>query len=56
MLEKFLSELGWSGAELARRLGVSYKTVSNWRTSGRVPEYALAYLRLKVWQRGGEDL
>ena len=42
-LEEQLRILGWSGAELARRLAVSEATVSRWR-SGRVPRSVLVYL------------
>lgn len=41
-----LIELGWSKAELARRLGLHSNTVSQWGDD--VPGYALAYLDLAV--------
>ena len=48
-LENELSEMGWTGSELARRLGVDPDTVSRWRR-GRIPipGYASAYLTLAV--------
>lgn len=45
-----LKALGWTGAELAKRLGVRQATVSAWRTGKRdVPPYVPEYLRLAVW-------
>jgi transcriptional regulator with XRE-family HTH domain len=45
-----LKDLGWTGAELAKRLGVRQATVSAWRTGKReVPAYVPEYLRLAVW-------
>lgn len=41
-MREMLIELGWSQAELGRRLSVSANTVSNW--SGDAPGYAMAYL------------
>lgn len=44
-----LLELGWSGAELGRRVGVHPNTVSQWATGkARVPGAVAAYLRLAV--------
>ena len=44
-----LARLGWTGAELGRRLGVSGNTVSLWRTEKvPVPGYAVEYLRVMV--------
>ena len=48
-IQEFLSLLkraGFSKAELARRLGVSAQTVSEWK--GNPPRYALVYLGLYV--------
>ena len=45
-LNTLLKFLGWHGKTLARRLGVTPKAVSAWRTGKRpVPGYATAYLR-----------
>ena len=41
-----LKRAGFSKAELARRLGVTAQTVSDWK--GDPPRYALAYLGLYV--------
>lgn len=41
-----LHELGWTKAELARRLGINPHTVTNWRDEP--PRYALAYLELAL--------
>lgn len=48
-----LKVLGWSKAELARRLGVHANTVLGWK--GEAPDYALAYLRLAVKARALGD-
>ena len=40
-LDGALEEMGWSRAELARRLGVDRNTVAKWRES--VPGYVCAY-------------
>lgn len=48
-LNDFLRGLGWSGAELSRRLGVTPKAVSEWRRGKRpVPGPVRAYVRLVV--------
>ena len=46
-LKCVLTELGWSQAELSRKLGVHVNTVSIW-ANGRdaVPTYAAEYLRV----------
>ena len=46
--EKWLSELGWSKAELAERLGVFASSVSRWSSSSAYPKYAEAYLELAI--------
>lgn len=48
-LNSTLATLGWTGAELARRLGKGKQAVSAWRT-GRtaVPKYVEEYLRVMV--------
>ena len=52
-LELELSRLGWTGAELARRLGVDPDTVSRWRRRKvPVPGYASAYLALATKAKG----
>ena len=43
---EMLKYLGWSKAELARRLGLHPNTISHW--GDEAPGYALAYLRLAV--------
>jgi transcriptional regulator with XRE-family HTH domain len=45
--EGFLVELGWSQAELGRRLGVHPNTILRWKREG-CPKVVLEYLRLKV--------
>lgn len=40
-----LKALGWSKAELARRLGIHPNSVSKW---DRPPQYAMAYVRLAL--------
>lgn len=52
--EGALSYLGWSKAELSRRLGLDVSTVSRWRDD--VPVYAMAYLGLAVKMRESCDL
>ena len=48
-LNEHLRGLGWSGAELSRRLGVTPKAVSEWRRGKRpVPGPVRAYIRLVV--------
>jgi predicted transcriptional regulator len=42
-LKEVLIRLGWTQAELARRVGKSQVSVSRWR---RVPGCVVAYLRL----------
>ncbi|MES2055794.1 MAG: helix-turn-helix transcriptional regulator [Pseudomonadota bacterium] len=45
-----LETLGWTGAELARRIHVTEETVSRWRNGKRkTPGLLTAYLRLCVW-------
>lgn len=48
-LNDVLASLGWTGAELSRRLGKGKQAVSAWRT-GRteVPRYVEEYLRVMV--------
>ena len=41
-----IRDLGWSKAELGRRLRVHENTVLNWRE--RCPGYAIAYLELAL--------
>ena len=41
-----LDELGWSQAELARRLGLEAHAVTRWKQRDRAPMYAIAYLDL----------
>lgn len=58
-MEDALKSLGWSKAELARRLGVRPGTVTDW--AGNPPQYALAYLAMAlelkaVRDRAGEAL
>lgn len=45
-METALKTLGWSKAELARRLGVMPSTVSAWRHGA--PQYVSAYLALAL--------
>lgn len=48
-LNEHLRGLGWSGAVLSRRLGVTPKAVSEWRRGKRpVPGPVRAYIRLVV--------
>lgn len=41
-----LERAGLTKAELARRLGLTSETVTNWRNS--YPQYAIAYLELWI--------
>lgn len=52
LCEDMLVLLGWSKAELARRLGLHVNAVSRW--GGVWPRYAEAYLELAVmlWECG----
>lgn len=43
-----LLELGWTQAELARRLRLRPGTVTRWVTSNTVPGFAQAYLELAL--------
>ena len=45
-MKRRLERIGWSQAELARRLGVTPAVVTRWVNEDRVPEYAIAYLDL----------
>lgn len=48
-LDAALKELGWRGADLARKLDVHPNAVSKWRTGkSPVPGYAAAYLKLAL--------
>lgn len=53
-VDQALDELGWSQAELSRRLGVHENTVIQWKALG-MPEYAQAYLRLAIDVRALAD-
>lgn len=46
-VDQALDVLGWSQAELARRLDVHENTVLGWKATG-APGYAQAYLRLAM--------
>ena len=45
-LRGLLERAGLNQAELARRLGLNYRTVSTWR--GEAPRYVVAYLELLI--------
>ena len=45
-LSEYLDKLGWSQAELGRRIGVSSNTVSNWVVGDKVPRVVRLYLEL----------
>lgn len=46
-LDAGLKRLGWTGAKFGRRVGVSARQVSKWRTGKvPVPEYAATVMRL----------
>lgn len=48
-IEDALKALEWSGASLAKKLGVTPKAVSDWRTKKvKTPPPVRAYLRLAV--------
>jgi hypothetical protein len=52
-LTQDLLVLGWSQAELARRVDVHVNTVSKWMTGkSRVPGAVLAYVRLSIKVKG----
>ena len=44
-LKSALERLGWSQAELGRRLGVHVNTVTNWVNNG-APPHVVEYLRV----------
>lgn len=46
-MRAILSELGWSQAELSRRLGIRASTVAQWPEEN-IPGPAAAYLRVKM--------
>lgn len=50
-LEQLLKELGWSQAELGRRIGVHKNTISNWCSSNKPPEVVIFYLEMKLQLR-----
>jgi len=52
-MEELLGKIGWSKAEFAKRAGVSYKTVLNWRTNP--PRLAIMYLETVARLIGGRD-
>ena len=48
-LNKALSYLGWTGAELGRRTGMGRNQVSRWRRGNvRVPKLLEAYMRVMI--------
>lgn len=53
-MKAILTELGWSQNELCRRLGLHVNTAGKW--DGEIPEYAAAYLRLRVAVKRMEGL
>lgn len=53
-METMLKQLGWTKAELARRLGLQRTTVSGWGNDA--PGYALAYLALALKLKAVGDL
>lgn len=48
-LNQALSSLGWSRAELCRRLGLHRNTPGGWRAS--VPQYVAEYVRVSLLLR-----
>lgn len=46
-MRDILSELGWSQAELSRRLNIRPSTVAQWPEK-KIPGPAAAYLRVKL--------
>lgn len=53
-VDQALDVLGWTQAELSRRMGVHENTVAQWKALG-MPDYAAAYLRLAMDVRGLAD-
>ena len=52
-LERYLGILGWSQAELGRRIGVSKTSVSSWSVGRHpVPKVVLLYLELLCRLKG----
>ena len=56
MLRKHLKTLGWSQAELARRIKVTPTAVSRWCNGSKVPGSVVAYVEqsVKVKKLGDE--
>ena len=54
-MRSVLSELGWSQNEMCRRLGLHVNTPVKW-PEDEIPEYAAAYLRLRVSVKRMEGL
>lgn len=55
-LRHLRSELGWSQADLAERLGVSRQTVNAIETGRYDPSLPLAFKIAKVFERPIEDI
>ena len=53
-MEPMLKKLGWTKAELARRLGLQRTTVSAWGADA--PQYAVAYLALALELKALRDM
>ena len=54
-VEAALDELGWSQAELARRLGLEAHAVTRWKQRDRAPGYAIAYLDMVLISKDIRD-
>ena len=50
-LKEHLKYLGWSQAELARRVTVDKNTVTRWMKSGVIPGATAAFVEIKVKAR-----
>jgi transcriptional regulator with XRE-family HTH domain len=48
-LSQALKQIGWTQAQLAKRLGVTPQTVSGWVTSGDEPAYVSEYVRVLLF-------
>lgn len=55
-LDYRLRAVGWSQAELARRLGKAEVTFTRWRKAGVIPGYVESYLELATQLKAANEM